>query len=185
MYQHPRVYVYLIVGCEVARRASRTKGEMLTSASTKVLAFASARAWPALRPSVRALSTGYIFPSDRAPYKGVRVAVPQLFKDLGADVGVAPFADALARSTAQWRASGVRAVWLPLDIGRGDLIAAAAEQGFRFHHASGSKAMLVTWLPTDQPDSIPLYATHQIGVGGIVVDGDKVLTIRERNGSRA
>ena len=138
-----------------------------------------------LRSARRCLSTSYIIPADRAPYKGLRITTPQLLKDLGhGDVSTlaSRFTAALADSVAHWRAGGVRAVWLQLDISRGDLISAAAAQGVRFHHASGPKAVLVAWLPTEEPDTIPLYATHQIGVGGIVVDGDKVLTIRERNG---
>ncbi len=79
----------------------------------------------------------------------------------------------------------MRAVWLRLQLSQGDLMAAAGELGFTFHHSEKTAAVLVAWLP-DTPNSVPLHATHQLGVGGIVLDGrGHVLTIREKNGTLA
>jgi hypothetical protein len=134
--------------------------------------------------SIRSCSSGVmLLPADRAPYKGVKVNVGRYLKDVAPCCSAAQFSEVLRASLAAWRAAGSRAVWMSLDISRGDLMSAAAEQGFVFHHAEGKSATLVSWLPDDQPNSVPLYATHQVGVGGIVLDGrGNVLTIQEKNG---
>ena len=35
--------------------------------------------------------------------------------------------------------------------------------GFRFHHALERYVMLTKWLPTDQPNHLPTFATHCTG----------------------
>lgn len=143
---------------------------------------ATARLFAASRTASFCTASSYIIPAERAPYNGLRITTKQLLADLVSHQR--PFDEVLKASLAVWKSKGVRAVWLSVDIGRGDLISAASEQGFRFHHANDRAAMLVAWLPDDESSSVPLYATHTLGVGGIVLDGrGNVLTIRERNGA--
>ncbi|XP_063776367.1 nucleoside diphosphate-linked moiety X motif 6 isoform X2 [Pseudophryne corroboree] len=62
------------------------------------------------------------------------------------------------------------------------LIAYAALEGFRFHHAEQNTSTLTLWLK-DGPSRLPGYATHQVGVAGAVLDEDtgKVLVVQDRN----
>jgi len=43
--------------------------------------------------------------------------------------------------------------------------------------------MMTKWLPTDAPNTLPPNASHQVGVGAIVVnDQQQVLVVQEANG---
>ena len=42
----------------------------------------------------------------------------------------------------------------------GGVLPLAAAHGFRFHHAVGESAMLLAWLPEDEPCPVPDFATH-------------------------
>lgn len=89
------------------------------------------------------------------------------------------FTARLSAACDAWRAAGRGAVWLPLSLTQGQLISAAAASGFTFHHAEGSVAMMHAWLqPRASP--VPPYATHHVGVGGVLVDDqDNLLLVRE------
>ncbi|CAN1223193.1 Nudix hydrolase 2 [Linum perenne] len=57
------------------------------------------------------------------------------------------------------------------------------QQGFRFHHAESDYVMLVRWLPEHLPDTLPINASHRVGVGALVVnEKNEVLVVMERNG---
>lgn len=57
--------------------------------------------------------------------------------------------------------------------------------GLEFHHASGKSVTLTRWLE-DGPSKIPEYATHQLGVAGVLTNPEQthVLMVRERPGCR-
>jgi len=79
------------------------------------------------------------------------------------------------------------AMWIDIDISRSNLISQAAQLGFQYHHASGKKANLCKWLIEGQESRIPEYATHQVGVGAMVINPvkDEILVVREaRNNYR-
>jgi ADP-ribose pyrophosphatase YjhB (NUDIX family) len=60
------------------------------------------------------------------------------------------------------------------------VIPTAASLGFRFHHAQGSEAMLLNWLPGGS-NPVPDFATHVVGVGGLALnDRREVLVVKER-----
>ncbi|XP_070553024.1 nucleoside diphosphate-linked moiety X motif 6-like isoform X2 [Ptychodera flava] len=63
-----------------------------------------------------------------------------------------------------------------------DLIPLAAQQGFKLHHSQGETVTLCKWLPDDLPNRIPIYATHQVGVAGFVLNEDKgeVLMVQDK-----
>ncbi|XP_020637151.3 nucleoside diphosphate-linked moiety X motif 6 isoform X2 [Pogona vitticeps] len=88
----------------------------------------------------------------------------------------------LQDSVKQWKAEGHIAVWLHVPILQSRFIAVAAEQGFAFHHAESNSAALTLWLAGGH-NRLPVYATHQLGVAGAVLDihTGKVLVIQERN----
>lgn len=45
--------------------------------------------------------------------------------------------------------------------------------GFEFHHTKPDHIMLTKWLPKTDPNKLPGYASHYIGVGGLVLSKDK------------
>ncbi|KAF7252596.1 Nucleoside diphosphate-linked moiety X motif 6, partial [Varanus komodoensis] len=66
-------------------------------------------------------------------------------------------------ASPQWKSEGHIAVWLHVPVLQSRFIAAAAEQGFAFHHAESDTATLTLWLAGGR-SRLPSYATHQLGV---------------------
>ncbi|XP_078736755.1 uncharacterized protein LOC144950491 [Lampetra fluviatilis] len=94
---------------------------------------------------------------------------------------VETFRDQLKDSLFAWSLEGVRGLWLCLPIERADLVPVAVKCGFVYHHALPSYCMLTAWLPRDSPSTLPAYASHYVGVGGLVVSGEGlVLLIQEK-----
>jgi 8-oxo-dGTP pyrophosphatase MutT (NUDIX family) len=90
------------------------------------------------------------------------------------------FRDALAPSLDGWRAEGYKLVWLQVPIERAALIPVAAEAGFTFHHTGEGYLMMVR--PVMEGAFIPVYATHYIGAGGVVInDRQELLVVSERH----
>uniref|UniRef100_A0A8D0L697 Nucleoside diphosphate-linked moiety X motif 6 n=1 Tax=Sphenodon punctatus TaxID=8508 RepID=A0A8D0L697_SPHPU len=79
----------------------------------------------------------------------------------------ATFRTWLQDSIKQWRAEGRIAVWLHIPILQSRLIAAAAVQGFTFHHAESDSSTLTLWLGEGR-SRLPGYATHQVGVAALI-----------------
>jgi 8-oxo-dGTP pyrophosphatase MutT (NUDIX family) len=96
----------------------------------------------------------------------------------------ADFASLLQRSVAQWQAEGRFLIWLEIPLARAALIPAAAEAGFVFHHSQPQYTMMVHQL---QPSAlIPGYATHYIGIGGVVLnEAGELLVVSEVHRSSA
>ncbi|KAK4819192.1 hypothetical protein QYF61_026666 [Mycteria americana] len=94
----------------------------------------------------------------------------------------APGAAGRADAVARWREEGRVAIWLRIPILQSRFVAAAASQGFAFHHAEQGSSTLTLWLG-EGPSRLPGYATHQLGVAGAVLDENtgKVLVIQDRN----
>jgi 8-oxo-dGTP pyrophosphatase MutT (NUDIX family) len=96
----------------------------------------------------------------------------------------AEFTTLLHRSVAQWQAEGRFLIWLEIPLARAALIPAAAEAGFVFHHSQPQYTMMVHQL---QPGAlIPGYATHYIGIGGVVLnEAGELLVVSEVHRSSA
>ncbi|XP_063192269.1 nucleoside diphosphate-linked moiety X motif 6 [Chroicocephalus ridibundus] len=88
-------------------------------------------------------------------------------------------------AVARWREEGRLAVWLHVPIQQSGFAAAAASQGFDFHHAEQGSSTLTLWLG-EGPSRLPGYATHQLGVAGAVLDESRgrVLVVQDRNKSK-
>ncbi|KAL7469278.1 hypothetical protein ACHAXS_009538 [Conticribra weissflogii] len=80
------------------------------------------------------------------------------------------------------RALQKNALWLTVPLSRSSLLPFAHDLGLRYHHAQNTTAELVIWLHPHQPSRIPEYATHQVGVGAVVVHppSNKILCVREK-----
>jgi len=74
------------------------------------------------------------------------------------------------------------AVWLTIPISRARLMEEADKAGFEFHHAEGNAATLSKWLLEEEESRIPTYATHQVGVGAVVINSatEEILCVREK-----
>jgi ADP-ribose pyrophosphatase YjhB (NUDIX family) len=99
--------------------------------------------------------------------------------DVGAAGGGRGVAARLRDELPAWRRAGTPSVWLRVPLAAGAVLPDVARLGFRFHHAHGDAAMLVLWLGVG-PSKIPPFATHQVGVAGLVLDrAGHVLVVRE------
>ncbi|WAQ97977.1 NUDT6-like protein [Mya arenaria] len=111
-------------------------------------------------------------------YSGVTVDVQvQISSDTSQD----KFGDILKASVKKWRTEGTAVAWLKVPIHCSRFIEAAAKEGFCFHHAEGDFCLLKLWM-TGGVDATPRFATHQLGVCGVVLreDTQELLVIQER-----
>uniref|UniRef100_A0A8C8DGB9 Nucleoside diphosphate-linked moiety X motif 6 n=1 Tax=Oryzias sinensis TaxID=183150 RepID=A0A8C8DGB9_9TELE len=113
-------------------------------------------------------------------FGGVTVNLAEI--GLPADISEESFSKLLRESLAQWKADQRVAVWLRVPILLSRCAAAASEHGFMFHHAKNDHAVLALWLGEGE-SRLPLFATHQVGVAGAVVDEStgKVLVVQDKN----
>jgi 8-oxo-dGTP pyrophosphatase MutT (NUDIX family) len=80
-----------------------------------------------------------------------------------------------------WLEEGKRGIWIKIPTNQSELISIATNLGFDFHHAQPGYVLLTKWLPSMEPNKLPRYANHQIGVAGLVVnDKDELLVIQEK-----
>eukprot|EP01138_Halocafeteria_seosinensis_P015591 gb/GECG01015911.1/.p1 GENE.gb/GECG01015911.1/~~gb/GECG01015911.1/.p1 ORF type:complete len:372 (+),score=37.78 gb/GECG01015911.1/:1-1116(+) len=85
-----------------------------------------------------------------------------------------------------WRTRGVRGVWIQIPrtlLEVGGVLDPILKEGFELHHAKKEYVMVNKWLPDpeEDPNPMPNYATHYVGLGGIVLNGrDELLVVSER-----
>ncbi|KAM7486382.1 hypothetical protein LguiA_002394 [Lonicera macranthoides] len=92
------------------------------------------------------------------------------------------FATLLKASISQWRQQGKKGVWLKLPIELANLVEAAVQEGFWYHHAETTHLMLVYWIPKT-PHTIPANASHRVGISAFVMnDKGEILVVQENNG---
>ncbi|BFZ24099.1 hypothetical protein BsWGS_27138 [Bradybaena similaris] len=99
------------------------------------------------------------------------------------DLSEEEFDSLLKDSLAAWREQGISSVWLDVGLSQGRLLPVASRYGFTFHHAEGGQATLVLWLGAGQESRVPIFATHQVGVSGIVINEntEEVLVVQDKN----
>ncbi|KAE8690204.1 Nudix hydrolase 8 [Hibiscus syriacus] len=90
------------------------------------------------------------------------------------------FASMLRFSVSHWKAKEKKGIWLKLPAEKSELVPVAVKEGFEYHHAEKGYVMLTYWLPQG-PCMLPGNASHQVGVGGFVInDNNEVLVVREK-----
>lgn len=90
------------------------------------------------------------------------------------------FASMLRFSLSHWKMKGKKGIWLKLPLERSELVPVAVKEGFQYHHAERGYVMLTYWIP-EGPCMLPTNATHQVGVGGFVInDKNEVLVVQEK-----
>ncbi|KAF3448279.1 hypothetical protein FNV43_RR08992 [Rhamnella rubrinervis] len=91
------------------------------------------------------------------------------------------FAHVLRSSLSHWKMKGKKGIWLKLPAERSELVPIAVKEGFEYHHAERGYVMLTYWIP-EGPSMLPANASHQVGVGGFVVnDKNEVLVVQEKH----
>ncbi|KAG4987619.1 hypothetical protein JHK85_030602 [Glycine max] len=79
------------------------------------------------------------------------------------------FAANLRFSLSHWKKMGKKGIWLRLPSEQSDFVPIAIKEGFRYHHAEPGYVMLTYWIP-EGPCMLPANASHQVGVGGFVIN---------------
>lgn len=91
------------------------------------------------------------------------------------------FASILSSSLSVWRTKGKKGIWLKLPLEKCDLVPIAVREGFQYHHAERGYVMMTYWIPNG-PCMLPANASHQVGVGGFVMnDKNEVLVVQEKH----
>uniref|UniRef100_A0ACD5UE67 Uncharacterized protein n=1 Tax=Avena sativa TaxID=4498 RepID=A0ACD5UE67_AVESA len=121
-----------------------------------------------------ALENNFVLEASEDGYGGVLVDADRLPTDQAA------FARSLAASLSYWKSVGKKGVWLKLPVDRSEFVPIAVKEGFKYHHAEEAYLMLTYWIP-DEPSLLPANASHQVGVGGFVInDQMEVLVVQEK-----
>ena len=89
----------------------------------------------------------------------------------------------LQKSIDAFKKEGLRAVWLKIpkqSLGLAGLCT-SDEYGFEIHHAKQDYLMLTKWMDSSSESRLPGFATHYVGVGGLVLNKErtKLLCIQE------
>ena len=129
----------------------------------------------------RRRSTLSLAQADR-PYNGVQLTVEAsvAWED---NLVRSNFSSTLDEKVKLFQSENRNAVWLKLSGDAGSLVSIARQHSFLYHHCKDDYIMLTRWLPEDVPNKIPAYGTHQVGVGGLVLDKDgRILLVKERGG---
>ncbi|KAL2489993.1 Nudix hydrolase 8 [Forsythia ovata] len=91
------------------------------------------------------------------------------------------FASMLRSSVCHWKIEGKKGIWLKLPVEKCGLVPIAVQEGFQYHHAERSYVMMTYWIP-DGPCLLPSNASHQVGIGGFVInERDEVLVVQEKH----
>jgi ADP-ribose pyrophosphatase YjhB (NUDIX family) len=94
------------------------------------------------------------------------------------------FEEMLVHSISYWKANKRRGVWIKIPLEKSSLIPIAVKHGFVFHHAERDYVMLTHWLSDEQECRLPANASHQVGVGCVVIHPvtGQLLLVQEKNG---
>lgn len=111
-------------------------------------------------------------------YQGVWVDLRQL----SSSISESQFEALLEASLSFWKENGLKTVWLQAAIAQGSFITIAAGHGFNFHHAEGQGATLLLSLDPSREGRVPMFASHQVGVSGVVIKEDtkEVLVVQDK-----
>lgn len=129
-------------------------------------------------------------PANPLPYKKLPFDSAEL------DVDNMPVEDTAEFGTRLWstidmlRAKGTTSIFLKVPMLFAHFIPIAGLYGFKFHHAEGDVATMLMWLPHNVECKVPPFATHHLGVGGVVLvpsdnpadaGASKILVVKEKS----
>ncbi len=102
-------------------------------------------------------------------YGGVEIHPSTLLSDPN------DFRTQLEAALQRWHQEDLKLVWLEVPIQQAALIPVAVDRGFIFHHSTPEQSTLVYQLVPDA--FIPGYASHYVGVGGVVINQQNELLV--------
>lgn len=120
-------------------------------------------------------SLGLLLDAYDDEYGGVIIEPEHLPSNANAFVSI------LRTSLSNWKLKGKKGVWLKILQEQADLVPIAIKEGFDYHHADRGYIMLTYWIPNDEPCGLPDGPTHQIGVGGFVMNDKKEVLVVQEN----
>jgi ADP-ribose pyrophosphatase YjhB (NUDIX family) len=126
-----------------------------------------------------------ILPYEDGTHGSAKIIIQE--SDEFSDLDKKQFKDRLEATIEACRQLKKSAFWITVPMSHASLIESMVGiPGLEFHHATGMNANLCLWLKDDVENKIPEYATHQVGVGAMVVNSkDEILCVREiRNNYR-
>jgi ADP-ribose pyrophosphatase YjhB (NUDIX family) len=124
-------------------------------------------------------------PHEEGTHNSVKITVPdrqqqQLPGDDNDPYDESTFRERLVATIQISRELKKASLWIEVPMSRARLIELMSDIGLRFHHAQGETVNLMVWLLEDTECKIPEYATHQVGVGAMVVNSrNEILCVRE------
>jgi ADP-ribose pyrophosphatase YjhB (NUDIX family) len=125
-----------------------------------------------------------ILPFQKNNHNSIKITVPDIEEQYSKDdlYTVETFHSKLEATIATAEQLGKTAIWITIPISRARLMEEASKSGFVFHHAEGHNATLSKWLLNDVESRIPTFATHQVGVGAVVINSvtNEILCVREK-----
>jgi hypothetical protein len=167
--------IRLSMGLSVMMASTRP---LTASAAETVMVSVPAGAAPVVNPfkNEKVPATDSILAHQADRYAGVIIDSDQLPGNLS------DFNYILLSSLAAWKAQHKKGVWLKIPITKAAFIVDAVEHGFEFHHAEKGYVMMTTWLSPQHENKLPGSATHQAGVGCVILKDGKILLVQEKNG---
>ena len=73
------------------------------------------------------------------------------------------------------------AIYFKVDMDNAHLVPIAGRFGFRFHHTKNDYIKMLLWLDDNTECKVPPFATHHVGVGGVVLNkNNEILLVKEK-----
>lgn len=121
--------------------------------------------------------------SEILPFRSVKIDLVSAWRGGWRPQEREDFTGLLHNHFQQWRGEGRSGVWLHLPLPLAHLANEAVAAGFRLHHISNEEMSIVlsAWLE-DSASRLPRYATHYVGVSGIVYreDTQQILVVQDK-----
>mmetsp|Transcript_12527 Transcript_12527/g.25007 ORF Transcript_12527/g.25007 Transcript_12527/m.25007 type:complete len:454 (+) Transcript_12527:134-1495(+) len=123
-----------------------------------------------------------LLPFQKHSHNSIKITIPDEEPTSDDPFHIDTFQTKLQTTLETARTLQKNALWLTVPLSRSALLPFAHALGLRYHHAQNTTATLVLWLHPHQPSRIPEYATHQVGVGAVVIHppSNKILCVREK-----
>lgn len=123
-----------------------------------------------------------ILPHENGSHNSVKIRIPPLSQITDDDpFEKTTFRTRLDQTIVLCRELKKASIWVSVPMSRASWMEDMADiPGLEFHHAAGDTANLMLWLVEDAECKIPEFATHQVGVGAMVVNSrNEILCVRE------
>lgn len=119
-----------------------------------------------------------VLPYEKGAHRAAKIVIP-VIKSGEDPFDKTTFKERLENTISSCKEIGLSSLWIQIPMSRGRLLEDMVDAGLQFHHAEGEIANLLLWLGEGE-SKVPTYATHQIGVGAVVVNSsDEILCVRE------